>query len=54
MRVSCACGNTELFSNKMVHFEVDLIRISTDSKTLVISVVCKLCGNESERILMGN
>jgi hypothetical protein len=54
MRISCTCGNTESFVNKMEKFEVRLIRHFADSKTLVISVVCKLCGHESEKILIGN
>jgi hypothetical protein len=54
MRISCTCGNTETLLNKMENFEIRLIRISEDSKTLVISVVCKLCSNETEKILIGN
>lgn len=53
MRISCRCGNTETFSNKMDNFDVHLIRFSVDSKTAVISVVCKACGQETEEILIG-
>ncbi len=54
MRISCICGNTETFSNKMENFEVHLIKFTADSKTGVISVVCKLCGQKTEEILIGN
>jgi hypothetical protein len=54
MRVSCTCGNTEIFSNKMEHFEIHLIKFTEDSETGKISVICKSCGNETEEILIGN
>jgi hypothetical protein len=53
MRVSCTCGKTETFSNKIENFKIRLIRNSEESKTLMISVVGKLCGNETEKILIG-
>ncbi|XER15644.1 hypothetical protein SATMO3_59400 [Sporomusa aerivorans] len=53
MRISCRCGHTELLSNKMENFEVHLIRFFIDSKTGVISVVCKNCGHKSEEVLIG-
>ncbi|XFO64819.1 hypothetical protein SPSIL_009280 [Sporomusa silvacetica DSM 10669] len=53
MRISCRCGHTETFSNKMENFEIRLIRFSVDSKTGVISIICKSCGQETEEILIG-
>jgi hypothetical protein len=52
--VHCTCGNTDHLSNKMEAFEVHLVRFTTDSKTGVISVACKLCGCKTEPILIGN
>ena len=54
MQINCTCGNIEKFSNKMENFEVHIVRNSVDSKTLIIAVVCKLCGEETEQILLGN
>jgi hypothetical protein len=54
MIISCICGNTEKFSNKMENFETRIIKNSEDSKTLVVAVGCRLCGRESEKILLGN
>ena len=54
LTVSCICGNTDHLSNKMETFEVHLVRFTTDSKTGVIFVVCKLCGHKTEPILIGN
>ena len=54
MRISCICGNTETISNKMDNFEIHVIRHSSDSKTVVISILCKLCEQETEQILLGN
>jgi hypothetical protein len=53
MIISCICGNAEKLSNKMENFEIRIVRTSADSKTLIISVVCKLCGQETESILLG-
>ena len=53
MRISCRCGNTETFSNRMGNFEIHFIKFSADSKTGVITVVCKACGQETEEILIG-
>jgi len=53
MRISCKCGHTETFSNKMKNFEIRLVKFSADSKTGVISIVCKACGQATEEILIG-
>ena len=52
MKISCKCGNTEAFSNKMENFEIHLLKYSEDSKTGVISVVCKKCKHETKEILI--
>ncbi len=54
MRISCTCGNTESISNQMEDFEVHLIKFTEDSETGRISVVCNVCGHETEEILIGN
>lgn len=54
MRIICTYGNTESISNEIRNFENRLIRYSADSKTVVISVVCKVCGHETEQIVIGN
>jgi hypothetical protein len=54
MRISCTCGNTETLSSEMENFEVHLIKFSSDSQTGKISVICNVCGNESEEMLIGN
>jgi hypothetical protein len=54
MRISCTCGNTESISNKMENFEVHLIKFTPDSETGRISVVCNVCGHETEEVLIGN
>jgi hypothetical protein len=51
---SCTCGNTETLSNKMENFKVHLIKFSPDSETGRISIVCNICGHESEEVLIGN
>lgn len=53
MRLSCKCGNTENLAAKMEGFDFEIVRISNDSKTIVIAVKCRRCGAESEKILLG-
>lgn len=54
LRISCVCGNTELLSNKMENFNIDLVKFFVDSGTGKIKVICKACKKESEEILIGN
>jgi transcription antitermination factor NusA-like protein len=54
MRINCTCGNAKKLSNKMDNFEIRIIRHSSDSKTLVISVVRRLCGKETKQMLLEN
>jgi len=54
LRISCVCGNTELISNKMEKFNIDLIKFFVDSGTGKVKIICKACEKNSEEILIGN